>query len=187
MFDCINPFRLYFVQKESPKERDPFDFALIYKFYTNPTETCQRLKYIVRAEAYDDVFAIKFYAARDKNLDYRYNRIVKAHDYKGTLGIFLTCASLVPLLLEKYPDASFAVNGAESIDLESDKVEGRASNQRFLIYRAIALNLFGRTRFEHIQYESVSSYLLVNRNGCSDVEEKAERIKELFLSRGFEV
>ena len=97
MFDCINPFRLYFVQKESPKERDPFDFALIYKFYTNPTETCQRLKYIVRAEAYDDVFAIKFYAARDKNLDYRYNRIVKAHDYKGTLGIFLTCASLVPL------------------------------------------------------------------------------------------
>lgn len=46
MLDRIQPFRLKFIQKASPKERDAFDFSLIYKFYTDRTELCQRLKYI---------------------------------------------------------------------------------------------------------------------------------------------
>lgn len=90
------------------------------------------------------------------------------------------------MIIEKYPNASFAVNGAESMDMESDKVESRSNNQRFRIYKKIALNLFGRKKFEHIEYENVSSYILVNRNSCQDVQEKAEYIKEMFFSRGFE-
>lgn len=186
MLDQIRPFKLEFIQKASPKERDAFDFSLIYKFYTDRTEHYQRLKYIIRAEAYEDVFAIKFYAARDRQLEDKFHRIVKAHDYKGALRIFVTCASLIPTLIKEYPKASFAVNGAESMDMESGKVESKASNQRFRIYRTMALNLFGRETFEHIEYENVSSYVLVNRAGCDDIKEKAERIKEMFLARGFD-
>lgn len=186
MFDRVQPFELKYIQKASPKEGDAFDFSLIYKFYTDKTEEYQRLKYIIRAESYDDVFAIKFYAARDRKLDNKYNRTIKAHGYKGAMGIFITCASVIPMIIKKYPNASFAVNGAESMDMESDKVEGRANNQRFRIYKNIALNLFGRKMFEHIEYKNVSSYILVNRKSCQDVQEKAECIKEMFFSRGFE-
>ena len=90
------------------------------------------------------------------------------------------------MIIKKYPNASFAVNGAESMDMESDQVEGRVNNQRVRIYKNIALNLFGRKMFEHIEYKNVSSYILVNRKSCQDVQEKAECIKEMFFSRGFE-
>ena len=103
------------------------------------------------------------------------------------LRIFITCASIIPDLLRQHPNASFAVNGAESFDLESDKVESKNNNQRFRIYRTIALNLFGRETFEHFQYEDISSYLLINRADCDAVEAKAERIKEMFITRGFDV
>ena len=188
MLDTTLPFEWFFVQKEkASKERDSFDFALVYKFYTNRTNNYQRLKYILRVEAYEDVFAIKFYAARDRKLEDKYNRIIKAHDYRNVLRIFVTCASIIPVLLSKYPNASFAINGAESFDLESDKVESKNKNQRFRIYRTMALNLFGRETFEHFQYEDISSYLLINRINCDTVEAKAKRIKELFLSRGFDI
>lgn len=187
MLDSVQPFKLKFIQREkASSERDAFDYALVYCFYTERTASYQRLKYVLRVEAYEDVFAIKFYAARDRKLDDKYNRIIKAHDYKNALRIFLTCASIIPTLLKEHPYASFAVNGAESLDLESDKMESRNKNQRFRIYRTMALNLFGRKTFEHVQYEDVSSYLLINRENCSDVNEKAERIKRMFVERGFD-
>ena len=188
MLETISPFSLCFVQKEKAfKGRDAFDYALVYKFYTESTNRCQSLKYILRVEAYEDVFAIKFYVARDRSLDDKYNRIIKAHDYRNVSRIFITCASIIPVLLKQYPNASFAVNGAESVDLESDKMESRNKNQRFRIYRTIALNLFGRETFEHFQYEHISSYLLINRAGCEDIEIKAEQIKKMFLDRGFDL
>ena len=90
-------------------------------------------------------------------------------------------------MLNQHPNASFAVNGAESLDLESDKVESKDNNQRFRIYRTIALNIFGRETFEHFQYENISSYLLINRSNCKDIEMKADRIKKMFLDRGFDI
>ena len=138
------------------------------------------MREILRVEAYEDVFAIKFYPARDRKLEDKYNRIVKAHDYKNVLWIFITCASIIPVLLNQHPNASFAVNGAESLDLESDKVESENKNQRFRISRTIALNVFGRETFEHFQYEDISSYLLINRANCEDIEMKADRIKKMF-------
>ena len=68
MLDSVKSYPLYFVQKASPGEGDAFDFAYIYKFYTERTSQYQRLKYVMRVEAYEDVFAIKFYAARDRKL-----------------------------------------------------------------------------------------------------------------------
>ena len=69
MLDNIRPYKMIFIQKASPNVGDAFDFAYIYKFYSNRKDICQRLKYIVRVEVTNDIFAIKFYAARDKKLD----------------------------------------------------------------------------------------------------------------------
>lgn len=182
MFDSIHPYECYFIQKASPLSGDAFDFSYIYKFYTERTETYQRLKYIIRAEAHDSVFAIKFYAAKDKKLDNKYNRIIKANGYTGSLRIFLTCAYLVPEILKKHPDFSFAINGARSIDMYSDKIEGNSNNQRFRIYKTISSQLFTRNKFEHFEFEEISSYILVNKE-CEDVYKKKDEIKEMFLSK----
>ena len=60
MLDKLKPYPLDFIQKASPGKGDAFDYAYIYKFYTERTAISQRLKYIIRVEAYEDVFAVKF-------------------------------------------------------------------------------------------------------------------------------
>lgn len=182
MLDKVSPYKFYFIQKASPTSGDAFDFSYIYKFYTDRTFAYQRLKYIIRVEAHDSVFALKFYAARDKKLDDKYNRIIKAHGYIESLRIFITCAYLVPEILKKHPGFSFAINGARSIDLYSEKIEGKNNNQRFRIYKTISHLLFTREKFEHFEFEEISSYLLVNRE-CEDVYKKKNEIKEMFLDR----
>lgn len=183
MFDNITPYECKFIQKASPKKSDAFDFAYIYTFYTHRTAQYQSLKYVIRAEMHNSsVFAIKFYASRDKKLDNKYNKIIKAYNYTDTLKIFITCAYLVPKILITHSNVSFAINGARSIDLCSNKIEDKENNQRFRIYRTVADQIFTRDRFEHFEFKEVSSYLLVNKS-CDDILKKKDEIKECFLER----
>ena len=85
-----------------------------------------------------------------------------------------------------YNNKSASSASKKLMDMESDKVESRNLNQRFRIYRNVALNLFGRETFEHIEFKEVSSYLLVNRRSCQDILQKSEEIKNLFLKQGFD-
>lgn len=98
MLDKISPYKYYFIQKASPLKGDAFDFSYIYKFYTDRTDKYQRLKYIIRVEAHDSVFALKFYAARDRKLDKKYNRILQAHGI--TSSFLLSLFSLESALLQ---------------------------------------------------------------------------------------
>ena len=185
MLDSLKPYPLYFIQKASPGKGDAFDFVYVFKFYSDRTDRYQRLKYIVRAEFYSDVIAVKFYAARDRKLEKKYNRIIHAHGYSGAVRVFFTCAMAVSQLHALFPTHSFVVCGAESDDVALEKVEDKRNNQRFRIYRTMALQLFGRVTFEHYQQEEVSTYTLVNRSGCTDIEAKYKRIKDMFLDLGF--
>lgn len=187
MLDSVSSYPLYFVQKASPGEGDAFDFAYIYKFYSERTEQYQRLKYVMRAEAYEDVFAVKFYAARDRKLDDKYNRILRVHGYKGAMQTFMTCAEAVSVLFRQYPSASFIVQGASSKDVRSGKIENYSRTQRFRIYRRIAYSIISNEKFYHADEENSSVYLLVNKTDCADPKQKAERIKQLFFDRGFDM
>lgn len=182
MLESIKGYPIQFIQKSSPSKNDMFDFCMVYCFYTKPTSKSQRLKYIIRAEAHDDVFAIKFYTARDKALDDKYNRVIGAYDYTGTLRIFVTCASLIPILMEKFPTYSFIVNGARTID-SSNKIENESETQRFRIYRALATKIIGEQSFKHYQFKEISSYLLIRRKPDINTEEDKNRIKAIFLDR----
>lgn len=187
MFENCRPFDIQFIQKASPNTGDAFDFALIYKFFTDRTELSQSLKYILRVEVFDDLYAVKFYAARDRKLDNKYNRLLKVHTYRSAIRLFFTCASLVSSLHVENPSVSFVINGAESHDLISGKQESIESNQRFRIYRSVALKLFGSDTFVHYQCPEASSYMLININKNSDTDEKFEEIKRMFIDRGFEI
>jgi len=167
-------YNIKYVQKSSPGKSDDFIFAHIFKFHT-----CDGMKYIIRAEMHKyDTFAIKYYASIHKKLDNKYNMLTNKHK---PIKIFITCASVLPKLLEMNPTASFAFNASRTIDFANDKIEGYNTNQRFRIYRHIADALIGRGTFEHYEFPEMSSYLLVNRNFCDDTDTKKEEIKNMFL------
>lgn len=182
MLEKIQAYPIKFIQKASPNLDDAFDFCRVYRFYTDAIPTCQRLKYIIRAEAHERVFAIKFYAARDKKLDNKYNRILGVYDYISALRILVTCASLIPELMQEFPEYSYIVNGARTIDINK-KIENESETQRFRVYRALATKIIGTQSFEHYQFKEISSYLLVRKLLNINIEDEKNRIKQMFLNR----
>ena len=42
--------------------------------------------------------------------------------------------------------------------------------------------IIGKERFEHYEFIEISSYLMVNKKECSDIERKKDRIKETLLN-----
>ena len=58
-------------------------------------------------------------------------------------------------------------------------------NQRFRVYRFVALKLFGFNTFEHYECPDISSYMLINKNSNKDTDKKFALIKEMFKARGF--
>jgi len=166
-------YELKFIQKRKVSDGSAHRFTIYYKFYSPIT----KYFYILTAEYHDEgVFAIKFYCKKDRNSDHKYSKIVN----KGDLGnILVTCAKAVPLLLEDYPDASFGFIGSRSVDSKSRTIEGYNSNQRFRTYRYIVQEKFGNKTFEHIEYPTISGYLLLNRRSFNDIEYKKALISSM--------
>jgi hypothetical protein len=168
------PYKVQFVQRSSPTRSDDFLFAEIYKFFTD-----KKLKYIVRAEMYENnTFTVKYYAAIHKYLDDKYSVLTRQHDAHR---IFITCFAIFKILLGKYPDASFAVNGSCSVDAHHNKIEGEDKNQRFRIYAYVIDRLIGHGEFEHYSFPELSSYMLVNRVN-KDTDAQKDAIKSMFLN-----
>ena len=167
------PFPLIFAFKELVYDDSDHLYTLIYSFRS--TETKQR--YILRAEYHKaDVFAIKFYL---KNHSLSKSRYSITANLGHTSRIYLTCASIVPLLLKKYPDASFGLIGSRSYDRKLRKVEPAKNNRRFNIYSELILQKFGEVTFAHYDYSDISGYLLVNKN--KDVLKAKKEIEEVLL------
>ena len=61
------------------------------------------------------------------------------------------------------------------------------STQRYRIYSRMAFSLFSNEKFYHTDEENSSIYMLINHHNCPDVEQKAERIKQMFFARGFDM
>lgn len=174
MFDS-QPYKLIYVQKSSPHKDEDFLFAEIFKFFTD-----KKIKYILRAEFYpENVFAIKYYAAYQRKLEYKYH--IKTNNGNAHK-IILTCGSLLPLMLKRFPEASFAINGAFSVDSQNELAEKIDKNQRYRIYSFFIDLKVGRKTFQHFVFEEVSSYLLINKLDNTDSIKKKDRIRKMFLS-----
>lgn len=167
-------YELKFIQKEVCKDDTAHLCTYVYKFYSDVT----RYFYIIRAEYHaEDVFAIKFYCKKDRGSEYKYSKITN----KGDVGnILITCAKIIPIILQLHPTASFGFVGARTLDRLSGKVENYNNNQRFRVYSKIVARKFGTTTFEHIEYAEISGYLLVNRRTGTDVTIKESAIRRMF-------
>ena len=140
-------YTLKFIQKKLSRDSSTHLRTLVYKFYS-PVIT---YNYVLHTDYYEEsVFAIKFYAKKDKHIDYRYSRLTN----KGDVGnILITCLEVIPLLLKDYPDASFGFIGSGNIDKKSQTVENIQNNQRFRVYRKIVELKTGFQTFEHFEYK----------------------------------
>ncbi len=173
MYDS-EPYTLIYVQKSSPHLDEDFLFVETYKFFTD-----KKVKYILRAEYYpENVFAIKYYASFQKKLKYKYH--IKTNNGNAHK-IILTCGALLPILLKKYPTASFAINGAFGVDFQNELAEKINKSQRYRIYSFFIDLKIGRKTFQHYVFEEVSSYLLVNKLDKSNLNIKKDRIRKMFL------
>lgn len=166
-------YDLEFVHKSGCKDKSAHLFTLIFKFYSPVT----RYYYILRAEYHrEDVFAIKFYVQQHSKSNYRYSKITNRKDIGN---ILVTCAKVIPHLLNDFPTASFGLVASRSVDLKARKAESLQHNQRFKAYAYFALAKFGTKTFDHIAYDKISSYLLINKK-CGNILEKEKAIINMF-------
>lgn len=122
------------------------------------------------------VFALKFYAQKDSQSDYKYSNIVNKGD---VFNILISCLKVVPLILQDYPTTSFGFIGSRTIDPISRTVEDYQNNQRFRVYSEVVKRMIGNQTFDHFRYESISGYLLVNKM-TANTEDKESLIREMF-------
>ncbi len=166
-------YDLNFVQIRKSKDESKHILTYIYKFKSS----INGMVYILRAELHtNNVFAVKFYCKQQAKSDYKYSKITNKGD---VYNIFVTIAKVIPILLEKYPDASFAFTGARSIDLRSRRIEDYENNQRFRVYKEIVNSLIGNKTFTHYEYNRISAYLLIN-NLSLDIERREREIVKMF-------
>ncbi len=171
-------YELKFIQKDKCKDGSDHLFTYIYKFF------CQEIKlhYIIRAEYHhENVIALKFYCKKDRKSNYKYNKIINKGTFKSVINILDTCTTLIPLLLEKHPNCCFGLCSARSIDFSNPKklTENIENNQRFRVYSQFIQSRVGNKTFTHIEYPSISSYMLINNN-VEDIDIKEMQIKKMF-------
>lgn len=167
-------YPLKFIQRDRCKDETSHQFTYIYKFCSPRT----KLQYIIRADFHEeDVFSIKFYVQQHSKSDYKYSKVTN----KGDVGnILASCVKVIPHLLQQYPKASFGLIGGRTIDKKANKAESYEENQRFRIYRKYASQKIGSKTFTHVEYSSISAYLLIN-NVNTNIEEKEGLIKKMFI------
>jgi hypothetical protein len=151
-------YDLRFIQKSKCRDETSHLCTYIFKFFSPVTD----YHYVIRAEYHlQDVFAVKFYCKKDRKSDYKYSKIVN----RGDLGnIIMSCAKVIPLLLQMHPTASFSFAASRSVDFKNNSIEDYGQTQRFRLYQYMIPLKFGTKTFIHYAYPAVSSYLLYNRS-----------------------
>lgn len=159
--------------KENEQDRSDHLYTYLFRFKSTHT----RLTYILRAEYHkNDVFGVKFFAKPHRDSEKKYSLLTN----KGyALRIFLTCASVVPKLLECYPKASFGLIGSRMLDEENQEIEDPDRNIRYRVYQKVIEDLFGNDTFAHYAYPKISGYLLLNKK--RDVDHTKAAIEKMFI------
>jgi hypothetical protein len=156
---------LKFIQRARCKDGSAHLHTDIFKFFSPITG----YHYVVRAEYHEtNVFAIKFYCKKDRKSDYKYSKIVN----RGDLGnIIMSCAKVIPLLLDSFGHASFCFAASSSVNRKNIPIEEIQQTQRFRLYEYLIPLKFGKITFEHYSYPAISCYLLYNKSSLASKQE----------------
>lgn len=173
-------FQPLFIQKDKGEEKG-YDFCYVYKFFAKSKKYNSIFKYIIRAEAHKDCFAVKFYCSRQKHSEDKYSKILNVFNSRETFQIFYCVASVIPQILIKHPGSSFCFMGSRTFDVHG-KVEDKENNQRYRVYKEISRNLFGNEILEFKTSDKMSSGFFINKLSNSNILEAEKRIVDYFYS-----
>jgi hypothetical protein len=166
-------YNLKQIQKRKINDGTSHLYSFIYKFYSPRT----KLFYILHADYHShNIFAIKFYAKRDRKSDNKYSKIINKGDVQN---ILITCVKVIPVLLQSYPEASFCFIASPSIDKKTKRIEGFELNQRFRIYQGLVSRIIGNENFIHYEYSPISGYLFINSK-VQKYEEYEKQLHDMF-------
>ncbi len=90
----------------------------------------------------------------------------------------MSCAKVIPLLLQQYPNASFAAS--RSVDTYNKMIEDYRRTQRYALYCYMIPLKFGTVTFNHYAYDEISSYILHNKNSAKT--KKEVELKQQYFS-----
>lgn len=152
-------YKLNFIHKHNPSDtRSGYRFCYVFSFWAYSSKYNAPFKYIVRAEAHDDCFAIKYYCTVNKHSENKYYRVLNLFSAVETKHIMQVCASVIPVILKWHSNASFAFMGSQTFD-KNEFVESRINTQRFRIYRELVKRLFGEEVFYICEYVDLRELL----------------------------
>jgi hypothetical protein len=160
--------------KKPPDDGSKFPISYIYSFKS----TKNNLKYIIIADYHDnDIFAIKFFPRNHKFNKNKYKIITNDGD---VINILKTCVDLMILLFNKYPSVSFCFMGEPIYDEISKKQENHNYNTRYRIYSNMISRLISVDKFEHIAFNDLSGYFLINKRH-NDISKYEDIVKTMFF------
>tara|TARA_R100000306_G_scaffold26063_1_gene29873 strand:- start:10890 stop:11471 length:582 start_codon:yes stop_codon:yes gene_type:complete len=156
-------------------------------------------KYIIEVEHHeDDIYIVKFFKKSHTNSRNRYSLLNKKHFLKknkttGARNFLMVLNTIIKLILKIYeinPMASFGFIGAPTMDeLDIDKNESNinedgtvAKTKRYNVYGLYVKRYFNPSKFEHIELESSSGYLIKNPRNLKLTTPKVESFFENYIT-----
>lgn len=139
-------------------------------------------KYIVEATYHqENFFAVKFFCFAHRYSSKKYNIQTYTNE---PYAIVRTCLSVFPILIEKFPNASFVAIGARSITPEN-LLEPADNTIRYrFYYRALYNEFYQHPNYQVYNVNENSSIALLNIEGLSDdeIDGKIKSIKNVVIS-----
>lgn len=151
-------YRFIFQMNDKTEHTDKLEYTLQYRF----TSDRSHHSYIVRVERYkENTYCIKFYDKANTRSKNKFSLRTGTFEPRT---IFYTLINIMLDVLNKDPKASFFFIGAED-----EKDEPGKTTRRFRVYHRFVSSVVGEDVFEHHRNNSLSLYILVNKQYVDDI------------------
>lgn len=169
MFDGCYTYK--FITKQNPLPGDFYISKSIFSF------EAEKYRYIAEVEIYEhNMFVVKFFPKHLSESKFKFS-IILNEEYAPK--IIRTCINIMLEISSTNPLANFGFLGSNTI-IENFN-ESRYMTQRYRIYRQLMLNFFSEKSYYHIENQTNSAYLLLNKSNI-DLKELLINIQKMFIS-----
>lgn len=163
-------YRFFFQMNDKTEHDDKLEYTLQYRF----TSERSNHSYIVRVERYiEHTYCIKFYDKANTQSKNKYSLRTGTFEPRT---IFYTLINILLDVLENDSKASFFFIGAED-----EKDEPGKTTRRFRVYHRFVSSVVGEDVFEHHRNNSLSLYILVNKQHVVDIPQYTQKITDYVI------
>lgn len=158
-------YSFIFQMNDKSGHDDVLEYTLQYRFKSERSHHT----YIVRVERYiEHSYCLKFFDKANMLSDNKFSLRTGTFEPRT---IFYTLFNIMLDVLKKDPKASFFFIGAED-----EKDEPGVATRRFKVYVKFVLSTIGDTIFKHYRVNTLSLYILANKEHVKDMDGYVQRV-----------